>query len=167
MTITVNPLPNVSLSAFNSLCDTAGIVTLTGGSPIGGTYSGTSVANNAFNAAIGVGTYPITYSYTDNNGCSSNATQSVTVIDCNGSGIVEINETGIILYPNPASKSFTIESTESNIGKLFEILDVSGRVLLSGKLEAYKTQVTVSDFATGTYYLKVLELNKVISFIKQ
>jgi hypothetical protein len=137
--VTVNPLPNVSLTAFNSLCDTAGIVTLTGGSPVGGAYSGTSVTNNALNTAIGEGTYPITYSYTDNNGCSSNATQNVTIIDCSGSGIIEINELGIILYPNPASKSFTMESTESNIGKLFEIHDVSGRVILSGKLEAYKT----------------------------
>jgi hypothetical protein len=165
--VTVNPLPNVSLTAFNSLCDTAGIVTLTGGSPVGGAYSGTSVTNNAFDAAIGEGTYPITYSYTDNNGCSSTATQSVTVIDCSGSSIGEINESGFILYPNPASKSFTIESTESNIGKLFELHDVTGRIILSGKLESYKTQVTVSDFATGTYYLKVPELEKVFKFVKQ
>jgi hypothetical protein len=167
MSVVVNPLPNVTLSAFNSLCDTAGNVTLTGGSPTGGTYSGTSVTNNTFNAAIGVGTYPITYSYTDNNGCSSTAIQNLTVIDCSGSGIVEINESGIILYPNPASKSFTIESTENNIGKLFEIHDVSGRIILSDKLESYKTQVIVSDFATGTYYLKFPELEKVIKFVKQ
>jgi hypothetical protein len=167
MNVVVNPLPNVSLTAFNSLCDTAGIVTLTGGSPIGGTYSGTSVTNNAFNTAIGLGTYPITYSYTDNYGCSSTATQSVTVIDCSGSDILEINESGFILYPNPASKSFTIESTENKIGKLFEIHDMSGRIILSGKLESYKTQVIVSDFATGTYYLKLTELEKVIKFVKQ
>jgi hypothetical protein len=167
MSVVVNPLPNVTLSAFNSLCDTAGNVTLTGGSPIGGTYLGTSVTNNTFNAAIGVGTYPITYSYTDNNGCSSTAIQNLTVIDCSGSSILEINESGFILYPNPASKSFTIESTESNIGKLFEIHDVNGRIILSGKLEAYKTQVTVSDFTTGTYYLKVPELEKVFKFVKQ
>jgi hypothetical protein len=134
---------------------------------MGGTYSGTSVTNNAFNAAIGVGTYPITYSYTDNNSCSSTTTQNITVIDCSGSGIVEINESGIILYPNPASKSFTIESTENNIGKLFEIHDVSGRIILSDKLESYKTQVIVSDFATGTYYLKFPELEMVIKFVKQ
>ncbi len=125
------------------------------------------MTNNALNASIGMGTYPIIYSYTDNNGCSSTATQSLTVIDCSGSSILEINESGIILYPNPASKSFTMESTESNIGKLFEIHDVSGKLILSGKLESYKTQVTVSDFATGTYYIKVPELEKVIKFVKQ
>jgi hypothetical protein len=81
MSVAVNPLPTVTLAPFNSVCDTAGIVTLTGGSPVGGAYSGTSVTNNAFNSAIGAGTYPITYSYTDNNGCFSTATQSVTIID--------------------------------------------------------------------------------------
>jgi uncharacterized delta-60 repeat protein len=167
MTITVNPLPNVTLSAFNSLCDTAGIVTLTGGSPVGGTYSGTSVTNNSFNTVNGVGTYPITYSYTDNNGCSKNATKNLSVILCSGADITELEELGISLYPNPTSKSITIESTENNIGKLFEIHDVSGRVILSGKLEANKTNITVSDFATGTYYLKVPELNKVVKFVKQ
>jgi hypothetical protein len=44
---------------------------------------------------------------------------------------------------------------------------VSGRIILSGKLESYKTQVIVSDFATGTYYLKLTELEKVIKFVKQ
>jgi uncharacterized delta-60 repeat protein len=167
MNVVVNQLPNVSLNAFNSLCDTAGIVTLTGGNPVGGIYSGTSVTNNAFNAAIGVGTYPITYSYTDNNGCSKSATKNLSVILCSGADITELKELGISLYPNPTSKSFSIESTENNIGKLFEIHDVSGRVILSSKLEAYKTQVTVSDFETGTYYLKVPELEKVIKFLKQ
>jgi hypothetical protein len=167
LSVAVNPLPNVSLTAFNSLCDTAGIVTLTGGNPVGGIYSGTSVTNNAFNAAIGVGTYPITYSYTDNNGCSKSATKNLSVILCSGADITELKELGISLYPNPTSKSFSIESTENNIGKLFEIHDVSGRVILSSKLEAYKTQVTVSDFETGTYYLKVPELEKVIKFLKQ
>jgi hypothetical protein len=167
MSVAVNPLPTVTLATFNSVCDTAGIVSLTGGSPIGGIYSGTSVTNNAFNTTIGAGTYPITYSYTNNNGCSSTATQNLGVIDCSGSTILEIKESEIVLYPNPASKSFTLESIESNIGKLFEIQDVSGRIIVSGNLEAYKTQVIVSDFATGTYYLHVPELNKVITFIKQ
>jgi hypothetical protein len=166
MTVVVNQLPNVTLTAFNSLCDTAGIVTLTGGSPVGGTYSGTSVANNSFNTAIGVGTYPITYSYTDVNGCSNTASQSLSVIDCGVAGILEIKEAFIVLYPNPASESLTIESPEINTGKLFEIHDVSGRLIFSGKLEAFKTQVIVSDFATGTYYLKVPELEKVIKFVK-
>jgi hypothetical protein len=167
MTVVVNTLPNVTLTAFNSLCDSAGIVTLNGGSPLGGTYSGTSVTNNSFNTTTGVGTYPITYSYTDNNGCSKSVTKNLSVILCSGADISELEELGISLYPNPTSKSFTIESKENTIGKLFEIQDVSGKIILSGKLEAYKTQVIVSDFATGTYYLKVPELEKVIKLVKQ
>lgn len=167
LSVAVNPLPQVTLSTFNSLCDTSGIVPLNGGSPVGGTYSGTSVTNNSFNTNIGIGTYPITYAYTDNNGCSSNTNQNLSVIECSGSGIEEINESGIMLYPNPASKSFTIVSTEINNGKSFEIYDVSGRTILLGKIEANKTQVIFSEFPSGTYYFAIPDINQVIKFIQQ
>ncbi|WP_159447552.1 SdrD B-like domain-containing protein [Maribacter arcticus] len=78
-TLTGPPLPSVTLTPFASVLNTDAAFTLTGGSPVGGTYSGPGVIGNTFNPAIGVGTYAITYSYTDSNGCSNTATQSITV----------------------------------------------------------------------------------------
>ncbi|WP_171017355.1 malectin domain-containing carbohydrate-binding protein [Maribacter sp. ACAM166] len=78
-TLTGPPLPAVTLTPFASVLNTAPAFTLTGGSPAGGTYSGTGVTGTAFNPVIGVGTYAITYSYTDTNGCSNSATRSITV----------------------------------------------------------------------------------------
>ncbi|MEH6511550.1 MAG: HYR domain-containing protein, partial [Maribacter arcticus] len=78
-TLTGPPLPAVTLTPFASVLNTAPAFTLTGGSPAGGTYSGPGVIANTFNPAIGVGTYTITYSYTDLNGCSNSATRSITV----------------------------------------------------------------------------------------
>lgn len=167
MTVTVNPLPTVTLAAFNSVCDTAGVVNLSGGSPAGGTYSGTSVSNNSFNTSIGIGSYPITYSYTNSNGCSSNATQNLLVISCAGSDIIELIENRIVLYPNPTSDVFTVETSEDLAGKSFIIHDVSGRVLSSGKLVGNKTMIQVSSLSTGTYYLNFPETNQTLKFIKQ
>jgi hypothetical protein len=167
MTVTVNPLPTVTLASFNSVCDTAGVVNLTGGSPAGGTYSGTSVSNNSFNTSVGIGSYPITYSYTNSNGCSSNATQNLLVISCAGSNVIELIENGIMLYPNPTSDAFTIETSEDLTGNIFVIQDVSGRVLSSGRLVGNKTTIQVSSLSTGSYYFRLLENNQTLKFIKQ
>jgi hypothetical protein len=77
--ITVDPLPAVTLSNFNDVGSCSGIITLTGGTPAGGAFSGTGVQNGQFDPSTGAGTYSISYSYTDANGCSGSATQSITV----------------------------------------------------------------------------------------
>ena len=80
VTVTVNPLPNVILNNFSSLCIDAGSIALSGGSPTGGNYSGNGVLGNSFTpSTAGVGTHSITYSYTDANGCSSSATKNIVV----------------------------------------------------------------------------------------
>lgn len=80
-TITVNPLPVVTFPPLPSLCPTSPALTLDSATPAGGTYSGTGVSGNIFNPAVsGPGTFPITYTYTDTNGCTNTATQSITVI---------------------------------------------------------------------------------------
>jgi hypothetical protein len=167
MSVAVNPLPTVTLATFNSVCDTAGIVSLTGGSPAGGTYTGTSVSNNAFNTAIGIGSYPISYSFTNSNGCSSNALQNISVISCAGSNVIELKENGIVLYPNPTLDAFTVETSEDLNGKSFIILDVSGRVLSMGTFTGSQTTIQVSSLSTGTYYFRLPETNQTLKFIKE
>ncbi|MEO8770888.1 MAG: GEVED domain-containing protein [Ferruginibacter sp.] len=81
--VTVNPLPTVTLGQFTAVCSTDAAFALSGGSPAGGTYSGTGVNGGQFNpATAGVGSFPITYSYTNANGCTATATQSITVTNC-------------------------------------------------------------------------------------
>jgi hypothetical protein len=78
--ITVHALPEVSLGELSSICVNAAEVTLTGGLPAGGTFSGSGVSANKFSAATaGVGTYDIKYVYTDNNGCEASTSKSITV----------------------------------------------------------------------------------------
>jgi hypothetical protein len=79
-TITVNPLPTVTLSAFSDVCVDAGSQSLAGGSPIGGTYFGTAVSAGNFDpSAAGVGTFQIGYAYADANSCTDTAYQNITV----------------------------------------------------------------------------------------
>lgn len=80
-TITVLDNPTVSLAPFTSpVCEGSGTVTLTGGSPAGGVYSGPGVSGDLFNpTAAGFGSFPITYTYSNANGCTDSATQIVQV----------------------------------------------------------------------------------------
>ncbi|MCX6271516.1 MAG: hypothetical protein NTU44_09905 [Bacteroidetes bacterium] len=80
-TITVNPLPNVLFSGtLAAQCIGSTTYLLTGGTPSGGTYTGTGVSGTNFNASLaGSGNHVITYTYTDNNGCTSFATNTITV----------------------------------------------------------------------------------------
>ena len=78
--VLVNPQPIVSFSTLTDLCISASSITLTQGSPAGGSYSGTGVSGAVFSpVTAGVGTHWITYSYTNATGCGDTAMQSVTV----------------------------------------------------------------------------------------
>ena len=78
--VTVNPLPNVSLPNFADACISSSSVVLTGGTPAGGSYSGSFVNAGSFNpAAAGTGNHSIVYSYTDANGCSNADTATINV----------------------------------------------------------------------------------------
>ena len=165
MSITVNSLPQVSLATFNNLCDTIALFQLSGGSPIGGTYTGTSVSNNKFSTSVGVGSYPITYTYTNSNGCKSSALKNLNVINCNTSNIEEIVELNYKIYPNPTTESITIESSIELINTDYILFDISGRSLMSGTLIDAKTEINLSKLSSGTYYIKIFNNN--VKLVKQ
>ncbi|PCH98463.1 MAG: hypothetical protein COB85_01485 [Bacteroidetes bacterium] len=69
-TVDVNALPIVSFSGLGStycVLDSGVILT---GSPVGGSFTGVGISGSSFFPTIAsVGTYTITYTYTDGNGC--------------------------------------------------------------------------------------------------
>ena len=79
-TVAVNPLPSLSITGLApSYCIDAAAVNI-GGLPVGGTLSGAGISGNTFTPALaGAGTFNITYSYADGNGCSNTTTQGVVV----------------------------------------------------------------------------------------
>ena len=79
--ITINSAPIVFCPANFSVSSAAPAFALTGGSPAGGTYSGTGVNAGNFDPAIaGPGTHTITYTYTNiSTGCTSSCTFTITV----------------------------------------------------------------------------------------
>lgn len=81
-TITINPSPVVSLTAFTPVCGNASSFTLTGGSPAGagGVYFVDGVQQTSFNPTnYTPGVHNIVYQYTNSYSCISTATQTITV----------------------------------------------------------------------------------------
>ncbi|MBK8340485.1 MAG: hypothetical protein IPK99_11050 [Flavobacteriales bacterium] len=69
-------LPVVTCGTYGPVCEDAADITL-GGSPTGGTWSGTGVTGNSFDPSVG--TQLVTYSYTDGNGCTASCQTTITV----------------------------------------------------------------------------------------
>jgi hypothetical protein len=80
-TIIVNPLPQVDLTPFDTFCADVGPITLSGGTPAGGTYIGPGVNNGIFDPSnLPAGTFPVTYQYTDPlTGCSDFTSANLTI----------------------------------------------------------------------------------------
>lgn len=78
--VNVSAIPTVTFANISDICLSGSNITLTQGSPSGGVYSGTGVSNGVFNPSVaGVGTHTLTYTYTNSNGCSGFATQTIVV----------------------------------------------------------------------------------------
>ncbi len=80
ITITVNSNPVVSFTTPAAVCQNGSPVTLTGGIPAGGIYSGIGITGNVFSPSLaGVGTFSLQYIYTNSNGCTGSAQAGITV----------------------------------------------------------------------------------------
>ncbi|XOV67912.1 MAG: M43 family zinc metalloprotease [Fluviicola sp.] len=152
ITVTVNPLPTVSLAALDQVCDYTPSFTLSGGTPSGGTYSGPGVAGGDFDpATAGLGTHTITYEYTDGNGCTNTATQDIIVDAC--LSVNDLTQPGLLIYPNPTNNEIFVE-LEGEFS--YTVQDARGRLITTGNA-TNKTSVALNSVETGVYFINVTD----------
>jgi PKD repeat protein len=151
--INVNAIPvvTVDLSSAGTPCVTDAAFQLTGGSPVGGTYTGSGVSNGSFNPALsGVGTQTITYVYTAN-GCSSSSSSTITVDGC--SSIEDSENTTLVIFPNPTSGLLSINGLIKDQFQTLELIDVTGRICGNWNINTSNVEIDLTKFSTGTYNL--------------
>ena len=169
--ITVNPLPSVGINSSNAnglACETD-ITTLTGSGAA--TYQWAS--NNGVVVGNPINVTPastITYTVygTSAQGCTNVSTYELTVTNCVGLASQNGVNTAIMLYPNPNNGTFTID-WNTNDSKSAEVMDVTGRVILSTTNSANHINMDMSNFANGVYYVKLYSdaSTEVIKVVKQ
>ncbi|MNV18208.1 hypothetical protein D3C71_1090240 [compost metagenome] len=146
MTVTVNQLPNVTISAIPAFCISDGSAALNQGLPAGGSYSGTGINGTIFNpSTAGLGIHPVTYTYTDQNNCQSTASSTITVDQC--LGINELTASQLTVYPNPTTGFSSIEFPGSFS---YSVMDAQGRKVLDG-IASDAVKLDLSAFSDGVY----------------
>ena len=122
LNVKVNPLPIVTLSPLNAVCSDVSPFALYGGLPSGGTYTGAGVLNNIFYpATAGVGTFQITYTYTDNLGCTDFAIRPITV-----NSLPVVSFVGLATYYCIGNDSIVLTGTPS--GGIFTGPGITGTI---------------------------------------
>jgi hypothetical protein len=158
LTITVNPLPNVTVNS------NAGILTA---NQSGASYQWIDCNNN--NAPISgainqsftpttSGSYAVVVTL---NGCvDTSACQTVTIT---GLDIQASSKLPFSIYPNPNRGNFTIQSTK---GGVFELIDVTGKVINTYTIT--NTQQTVNEnIPAGIYFVREKESGTIQKLVVQ
>ena len=150
--VTVKSVPTVALSALANVCVNKQPFSLSGGSPAGGSYSGTGITNNVFSpSAAGVGTHTITYSYENNEGCSAAATQNIVVEACLDTK--DISDIQLSIYPNPAKGVIIIDVQGNNILN-YSLMSADGKIILEHQdLKEGINAIDISSYSSGVYFI--------------
>jgi hypothetical protein len=165
--VTVNvPVDVTLIIPSDTVCLENGPISLNGGAPAGGNYSGVGVGTNTsgtvfYPALAGPGTYTINYTYTDMpSGCTDMAKQEITVDLC--TGINGISGKGVIsIFPNPNNGVFNLTVNSDMHETSVEITDLRGSVVYSSNKNTFAagqtTEIDLSSFAAGMYLVKVTD----------
>ena len=153
--LTVDALPLVTCTLDSVVCIPALPLTLSGGTPAGGTWSGNNVAGGVFNTTV-PGLYTINYSYSDpGTGCAAVATDVIDVRTC--AGLSEFDSQGISIYPNPARNTLFINfSRPLAQDATYLITDVNGRLVSTSRIVNPQTQLDVENLEKGVYFLTLI-----------
>ncbi len=160
VTAVINPLPNVGISvASTTVCHSGVLVNMTG-TPSGGTFSGTGVTGNTFDPSVGIGTFTVTYNYTDGNSCSNSTNIVFNVSDCTGLDALSILAQQVIVYPNPASDYIVIKNADKSMN--YELVDVAGKIILSNQIISNTNEVNLKQYSPGIYFLNIKDENNTV-----
>jgi hypothetical protein len=128
--------------------------------PTGGSWSGIGVSGfNFIPGATGVGTYTLTYTYSNNFGCISRDTTKVVVSDC-AERIRLLSEDGVILYPNPNTGRFNIRMNSTLYNYLgMRVYTMDGRLIthkeFGGLYYGRVVPVDLTHLPSATYMVRM------------
>ncbi len=157
--VTINQNPAVSLTPFQSnLCLQSPGITLSNGSPAGGTYSGPGVANNVLTpATAGVGTHTLTYTFVTPQNCTGSGTVDFVVEVCVSNK--PMLENSLQVWPNPASNQVSVSLEGMNQSNTrFTATTMEGRSIdltQDANFTSGQANISVEKLPKGLYQLMI------------
>ena len=80
---------------------------------------------------------------------------------------ISVTSFQIDAFPNPTNDFVTLKTTsESFKDARYMLYDLNGKLIQEQKLESNVTNITMNNFITGTYLLKIFQGNKEIKILK-
>lgn len=148
--LTIYALPTVGLGTLPASCVNHAPFALSGGTPAGGMYTGPGVTTGLFAPSVaGVGNHLITYTYTDGNGCTNDATQIAVVDAC--AALDELDNEVFVLYPNPATDEvFVTSKTEI---ETIVVVDLHGKE--QARFGNQPSSFSVQGLPKGVYVIRI------------
>ena len=64
-----------------------------------------------------------------------------------------------MIYPNPVDKILTIELLDLNIPTQIELYNLQGQILLQQVVTNKKTNIDLSFFSSGVYFVEIIQEN--------
>jgi hypothetical protein len=158
-TVNIIPPPSVSFAPLSNVCDNWPQVPLSGGTPAGGSYSGTGVTGGMFSpATAGLGPHAISYTYTDPvTGCHNTATSTITVVFCVG-GEKKGTEPGLTAYPNPVDNALYLYTGKLRGELSYTLIRSDGQLVLTDRLITgghERFMISLTGIGKGIYFLKI------------
>jgi hypothetical protein len=161
-TITVNPTPIVvATDLFNQrICISDGPVALNA-TPVGGSWSGIGVSGfNFIPSATAVGNFVLTYTYTNQFGCTSTDTTTAKVSACDERNR-SLEAGGAILYPNPNGGQFNIRVNSTRFQFLqMRVYNALGQLVSTkqwnGLVFGQIMPVDMRHLAAGVYTVRII-----------
>ncbi|HET6559003.1 MAG TPA: right-handed parallel beta-helix repeat-containing protein [Prolixibacteraceae bacterium] len=93
------------------------------------------------------------YVIVSSGGCISNPSNTIKLLNTS-SGFEEIQQSTILVYPNPMTNVLSIEIKGNTKKKGFEIINSTGQVVFKGFIVEKKV-VQTADFPSGIYMIKI------------
>jgi hypothetical protein len=163
-TLTVNLSPVVvATDIFNQrICLSDTLVPLVG-TPVGGAWTGIGVSGfNFVPPATAIGTYVLTYTYTNAAGCTVRDTTAVKVIDC-PERLRELTDVGALtIYPNPNNGQFNVRLRSTLYNYLgIKVYNSIGQLMIgkSVKDPITKRGTLVTPNYTGLRYGSIIPID--------
>jgi PKD repeat protein len=163
--ITVNALPTVTIQSSeldNTICIEGNESIALTVDPVGAVLSGSALIGNVFDPSV-EGSYTITATFVDANGCQGTASVTLIAEDCGLSLASEVNLSAPIVKPNPNTGIFSVQGID--VDSEVKIYDPNGKLILETKAMENHLEIVLPNLRAGIYYLQAVK-NGVMNRIK-
>jgi uncharacterized delta-60 repeat protein len=94
-----------------------------------------------------------------NNNCSTLSNEVILMV-INNANIEESKPNSFMIIPNPTNDFFYLKTNQNQVGNLFELHDIYGRIIILGKITSDYMLIDASTMSSGIYSLKIQGQNQ-------